>query len=104
VSIFRNEPLHPCRVIAVKDSVFGTPHNQTVNLDNLLLADTPPMAVKIREREVGEILVNSQVRTDPNCKIWCEGYDAIDDKPVPRLLDRRWKVASEERAVVETIE
>ena len=104
VSVFRDEPLHPCRVIAVKDSVFGTPHNQTVDLDSLLLADSPPTAMKIGEREVGEILVKSYVRPDPNCQIWCERYDAVNDKPVPRLFDRRWKVAREERALVEAIE
>src|ERR1035437_4957125 len=67
VSVFRDELLHPCQVIAVKDSVFGTPHNQTVDLLSLLVADTAPTAAKIRAREVGEILVNGQVRPDPNC-------------------------------------
>ena len=62
VPVFRDEPSHPCRVIAVKDSVFGTPHNQAVDLDSLLLPDIPHTA-----GEVGAIFVNGQVRPDPNC-------------------------------------
>jgi len=49
VSVFCDELWHPCQGIAVKDNVFGTPHNQAVDVDSLAMADTRPTEAKIRE-------------------------------------------------------
>jgi hypothetical protein len=66
----RNEFLHPRRVIATKYSVFGAPHHEPVDLDNLIVTDSFLVSAEIRKREVGSLRINGELSPDPNGQIW----------------------------------
>ena len=99
-----NEFLHPWRVNGTKYGLFGTPHNQPIDLNNLLVTDSFPAPAEVGEREVGVLRVNGQVRLDPNRQIWREGHDSVNNTSVLRLLDRYRKVAREERTMIEVVD
>jgi L-lactate utilization protein LutC len=62
---------NPWMVVAIEHCLFGTAHDQTVEVYKFFAADVAAEVAKTRESEVRSAFVKREVGPDPKCEIGC---------------------------------
>jgi len=103
MSVPGDKRVNPWTVVAIEHGLFGTTHDQTVELYELFSADVLAVAAKIRERKIRSAPVKRGVGHDPECEIRCQRNDPVQDAGVISFLDGGREVTREERALVKVV-